>query len=61
MDSPSSYQITVFAKGDLHVQWHRPHRHKPIRQGGLALRAWYGTSLCRQAKILSGASSIRYR
>lgn len=48
--SATSYQASVFTKGDLHIQWYCSYRDESLRQSRLVICAWNGTGICRKAK-----------
>ncbi|KND93433.1 Myosin-2 [Tolypocladium ophioglossoides CBS 100239] len=58
--SATGYPAALSAKGNLHIQWHRPHRNESLRPSRLPLCPWNGTGLCREAKSDTGTASLRH-
>lgn len=48
-NSVTSYQAALCAKGNLHIFWNCPHCNESVCSRRLALRAWNGAGLRRQA------------
>lgn len=60
-NSSAGYQIAIFTKRNLYIQWYRVDRNKSLRPGGLALCTSDGTGLCWKATCFPSSASLRYR
>jgi len=47
VNSAPGYQAAVCTEGNIYVLRYRADSDEPLRTGGLAIRAWHGTGLCR--------------
>ena len=58
LPSPPSHTITVFAEGDIHIQWYCFDSNKSLCSSRFSICSWYGTSICGKAQGDAGSASV---